>query len=120
MTTDQTDTARSAEFRAQWSRKLGRLRLGVEPLDDQLDRITKTTAVLTAVASGVGLSFVGLFTAFGRPLIGLTVAAVILTPWLALAWVDVMRLRARVGAYRRALAGFEATRRSHGHAGGGQ
>ena len=41
----------------QWRRKLGRLRLGVEPIEEQLARYRRVTWVLTAVPAVIGLMF---------------------------------------------------------------
>ena len=82
-----------------WRRKLGRLRLGVEPLDEQLARYRRVTWMLTAVPFAIGLMFLGLFAAFGRPGIGLIVAAVLFAPLVVIAWVDYAILRWRVGRY---------------------
>ncbi len=81
----------------QWRRKLGRLKLGVEPLEEQLARYRRVTWVLTAVPCFLGLIFLSLFTAFGRPDIGLIFDAVILLPIVVVAWLDhaVLARRAR-------------------------
>jgi hypothetical protein len=55
----------------QWRRKLGRLKLGVEPIEEQLARYRRVTWALTAVPCLLGLIFLTLFTVFGRPDIGL-------------------------------------------------
>jgi membrane protein YdbS with pleckstrin-like domain len=82
-----------------WRRKLGRLRLGVEPLDEQLVRYRRVTWMLTAVPLVIGLMFLGLFAAFERPDVGLVVAAVLLVPIVAIAWIDYGMLRWRVARY---------------------
>jgi hypothetical protein len=64
----------------QWRRKLGRLRLGVEPIEEQLSRYRRVTWVLTAVPAVIGLMFLILFTIFGRPDIGVIVDGIILLP----------------------------------------
>ena len=71
-----------------WRGKLGRLRLGVEPLEEQLARYRRVTWVLTAVPAGVALMFVGLFTAFQRPDVGGILAFVLLLPIVVFAWID--------------------------------
>jgi hypothetical protein len=87
----------------QWRRKLGRLRLGVEPIDEQLARYRRVTWALTAVPSLLGLIFLSLFTVFGRPDIGLFFDAIVLLPIVIGAWLDYALLASRA---RRYLAEF--------------
>jgi len=89
-----------------WRRKLGRLRLGVEPLDEQLARYRRVTWMLTAVPTGIGLMFVGLFAAFDRPDVGLVVAAILLVPVVVVAWIDYGLLRLRVARFLREQSRF--------------
>ena len=84
-----------------WRRKLGRLRLGVEPIEDQLARYRRVTWALTAVPSLVGAMILAIFTAFGRPDIGLKFVAIILLPIVLGAWWDYSRMSARARRYRR-------------------
>jgi hypothetical protein len=84
-----------------WRRKLGRLRLGVEPIEDQLDRYRRVTWVLTAVPSILGIGFVTLFTIFGRPDIGLILVAAILMPVVLGAWWDYAMMAGRARRYAR-------------------
>ncbi len=79
----------------------GRLRLGVEPLEDQLARYRRVTWMLTAVPLGIALLFVSLFAAFRRPEIGLIVAAILLLPIIVFAWVEYGLLVFRVARYTR-------------------
>jgi len=90
-----------ANRQRRWARKLGRLRLGVEPLDAQLARVRRVTWALTAVAATVGLMFLGLFAAFGRPGVGAVVAGALLGPVAAFAWLDYASLSRRASAYER-------------------
>jgi hypothetical protein len=83
----------------QWRRKLGRLRLGVEPIEEQLARYRGVTWALTVVPSVLGLMFFALFAAFGRPDIGLIVDAIILLPIIAVAWFDYALLARRARRY---------------------
>src|SRR4051794_7396013 len=76
-----------------WRRKLGRLRLGVEPLEDQLARYWRVTWMLTAVPLAIGLMFLGLFAAFERPDVGLVLASILLLPVVLIAWFDYGLLR---------------------------
>jgi hypothetical protein len=94
-----------------WRRKLGRLRLGAEPLEEQLARYRRVTWALTIVPLAIGLMFIALFAAFRRPDVGALLAAVLLLPVVALAWLNHMRLERRVAAYRRERREFEARKR---------
>jgi hypothetical protein len=80
-----------------WRRKLGRLRLGVEPIEEQLARYRRVTWALTAVPAGLAVFFFTLFAIFGYPLVGLVVDAVLFLPIVLGAWADygLMALRAR-------------------------
>lgn len=89
-----------------WRRRLGRLRLGVEPLSEQVARYRRVTWGLTIVPSIMGLMFVALFTAFQAPLVGLIVAAFLVLPIALFAWVDFALLARRAARY-------EAERREH-------
>ena len=86
--------------RDQWRRKLGRLRLGVEPIEEQLARYRRVTWALTAVPSLLGLMFLTLFTVFGRPDIGLIFDAIVLLPIVIGAWLDYGLLAKRATRYR--------------------
>lgn len=89
------------ERQRYWARKLGRIRLGVEPVEEQLAKYRRVTIVLTAVPFGVALMFLALFTAFGRPDVGLILSAVLLLPVVTLAWLDFALLNYRVQTYLR-------------------
>jgi fatty acid desaturase len=89
-----------ASWRARedrWRRKLGRLRLGVEPIEEQLARYRRVTWALTAVPAGLAVFFFTLFAVFGYPRVGLVVDAILLLPIVLGAWADYgwMALRAR-------------------------
>jgi hypothetical protein len=92
----------------QWQRKLGRIRLGVEPIPVQLARYRRVTWMLTAIPFGIGAMFIALFAAFRRPDIGLIVAGVLLLPIIVLAWIDYGLLAARAARYLRECAAHEA------------
>jgi hypothetical protein len=87
-----------------WQRKLGRLRLGVEPLPEQLVRYRRVTWMLTAVPLVIALMFVSLFAAFRRPDIGLILASVLLLPIVVFAWLEYGLLVLRVARYTREQA----------------
>jgi hypothetical protein len=82
-----------------WRRKLGRLRLGVEPLEDQLARYRRVTWALTLVPTFLAVFFLALFTAFSRPDIGLVLDAILLLPIVAGAWLDYALLAKRADRY---------------------
>jgi len=77
--------------RIAWQRKLRRLRLGAEPIEDQLRRLRRATWAGTVVAGWIGLFILGLFTAFGRPLIGLAFGGGLSAPILAWMWASDLR-----------------------------
>ena len=83
-----------------WQRRLGRLRLGAEPLEEQLARYRRATWVLTDIALGLALMFLGLFAAFHRPDVGGILALVLLAPVVALAWIDYGRMVRLAARYR--------------------
>jgi hypothetical protein len=83
----------------QWRRKLGRLRLGVEPIEEQLARYRGVTVVLTVVSSALGLMFLTLFSVFGRPDIGLIFDGIVLLPIIIVAWLDFALLASRARRY---------------------
>jgi hypothetical protein len=84
-----------------WRHKLGRLRLGVEPLEEQLARYRRVTWMLTAVPLTIALMFLGLFSAFRRPDLGLVVASILFLPIVSIAWIDFGLLRSRATRYTR-------------------
>ena len=86
-----------------WGRKLRRLRLAAEPVEEQLDRYRRATWILTALLALLALFFVGLFAAFERPDIGGVLALVLLAPIVSLAWIDYGLLARRAARYSREL-----------------
>jgi membrane protein YdbS with pleckstrin-like domain len=108
-----TDEAWQARQR-YWRRKLGRLRLGVEPIEDQLARYRRVTWMLTAVPLIIGLMFLGLFAAFQRPDVGLVLAAVLLLPIVAIAWIEHGLLLLRAARYTRERAEYERRQATSG------
>jgi hypothetical protein len=94
---------------AWWRRKLGRLRLGVEPLEEQVERYRRATWALTVVPAILAVMFLALFTAFGRPDIALLLIAILLLPIVVFAWIDQVLLAQRA---RRYLAELEEHRRA--------
>jgi multisubunit Na+/H+ antiporter MnhB subunit len=90
-----------------WARKLGRLRLGVEPLEEQLERYRRTTWALAIVPGVIALMFLTLFTVFGRPDIGLIVVLILFVPMILCAWLGYTRLKRPAAAYLADRASFE-------------
>ncbi len=109
MTTEPDLETRWREREAWWRRKLGRLRLGVEPLDEQVARYRRVTWALTVVPAILAIMFVALFTAFGRPDIGLVLVVILLMPIVLGAWLNQALLAHRA---RRYLAEVEEFRRA--------
>ncbi len=105
--TDLETTWRKRE--AWWRRRLGRLRLGVEPLEVQVARYRLVTWALTVVPAILAVMFLALFTAFGRPDIALILTAILLLPIVLFAWIDQALLTHRA---RRYLAELEEFRRA--------
>jgi hypothetical protein len=89
-----------------WRRKLGRLKLGVEPIEEQLTRYRRVTWALTAVPAVIGLMFLTLFTVFGRPDIGLIFDAIVLVPIVVGAWLDYAWLARKARRYLTELSEY--------------
>jgi hypothetical protein len=99
-----------------WRRQLGRLRLGVEPLEEQVARYRRATWMLTFVASVIGVMFLSLFAAFRRPDLGVILALLVVVPIGGVAWLDFLRLERRAARYLRELHEFERRRTASGQA----
>ncbi|HEX8199916.1 MAG TPA: hypothetical protein VF590_05475 [Isosphaeraceae bacterium] len=99
-----------AERERYWRRRLGRIRLGAEPLEQQLARWRRVTWALTAVSALIAAMFVALFAAFRAPAIGAIVAGVLLLPIVVAAWLEDGSRRRRVAAYLRERRDFEERR----------
>ncbi len=95
----------------EWARKLGRLRLGVEPLEEQLTRYRRTTWALAIVPGIIALMFLTLFTVFGRPDIGFVVIVILFVPMILFAWRDYVRLKRKAAAYLEERARHEEERK---------
>src|SRR3954471_7839067 len=96
-----------AERERHWRRRLGRIRLGVEPLDQQLARYRRVAWGLTVVSALIAAMFVALFAAFGAPAVGTIVAGVLLLPIVVAAWLEDWSRHRRVAAYLRERRAFE-------------
>jgi fatty acid desaturase len=101
-----------------WRRKLGRLRLGVEPIEEQLARYRRVTWALTAVPAALAVFFFTLFAVFGYPLVGLVLDAVILLPIVLGAWADYALMALRARRYRAEADQFARDRDRHRPASG--
>ncbi len=99
-----------ASRRAYWQRRLKRLMLDAEPIEEQLARYRRVTWGLTLFPLGMGLLFLALFTAFGAPGTGAIVVAVLLVPIAAFAWWDDWRLRSQAWAYLKERSEYERSR----------
>jgi hypothetical protein len=89
---------------AFWRLKLRRVRFEAEPISEQVGRQFRATVALTSLACGIGLIFLAIFAAFGRPDVGAVVLGVLLIPVAGLAWLDYLILRSRASAYLRESA----------------
>lgn len=87
--------------RKYWRRKLGRLRLGVEPLETQLNRYWRITWMLTGIPLAMGLFLVALFSGFKYPVVGIVLASVLFLPVITIAWIDFGLMRWRASRYER-------------------
>jgi hypothetical protein len=87
------------ERERQWRVALGRIKIGVEPIGEQVEKYRLVTWMITALAAGIGLMFVALFSAFRHPMIGLTVAVVLFGPLILSAWIGFLRLKAKAARY---------------------
>jgi hypothetical protein len=96
--------------RGYWARKLGRLRLGVEPIEEQLTRYGRVTWVLTAIPGFLSAFLFCLFAVFGRPDIGLFVAALLFLPIALGAWLGYFVLQRRGRRYLAELAEYQSAR----------
>ncbi len=101
--TDQPADGKWLVRERYWRRKLGRIRLGVEPIEEQVTKYRRATWVLTWVLIGLAAIFVGLFAAFQRPDIGGVLAGVLLLPIVILAWAEFALTKARVARYLREM-----------------
>lgn len=115
MGTDVSSTRQALEDRwrdreREWARRLGRLRLGVEPLEVQLARYRRVTWFLTIVSGAIALMFLTLFSAFRRPDIGLVVSGLLFVPICLVSWLDYRGLKRRAAAYQAERAVVEAER----------
>jgi hypothetical protein len=91
---------------AMWRRKLGRLRLGVEPLEEQLARYRRVTRVLTAIPLALSGFVIILFAFQRRPDVGIVLSAVIFLPIVLGAWLGHASLVSRASGYLRDRAGY--------------
>jgi hypothetical protein len=91
----------------KWACRLGRLRLGVEPLEEQLTRLRRTTWALAIVPSIIALIVLTLFTVFGRPDIGSVVILILFAPMILFPWVGYARLKRRAAEYLADRARFD-------------
>jgi len=90
-----------------WARKLGRIRLGVEPIEEQLARYWRSTLGLMVVPAIIAMMFLSLFAAFGRADIGLVVVGVFFVPLILFAWLGYRTMERRAAGYLAERAGFE-------------
>ena len=82
-----------------WRRRLGRIRLGAEPVEEQVAKYRRATWLVTGVSGGLAAIFVALFSAFRRPDIGAILAGILFLPVVALAWLDDAMTKVRVARY---------------------
>lgn len=102
MTTSQAPNMNANDDLARWRRRLGRLRLGVEPLEDQAARLRRVTWGLTFVPLVFAAILFSIVTAFGAPLLGLLVASILFGPVILFAWLDDWRRTTTMRAFLQA------------------
>jgi len=84
-----------------WQRKLRPIRVGAEPILDQLRRRFQAMLLMTGLTSMIALMMLAIFAGFGRPDVGLGVAGLIVLPVTSWIWLDYLLLRSRTFAYWR-------------------
>ena len=99
-----------------WVRELGRVRLGIEPIPQQLKRYQGVAWVITIIAALMGLFIAALFTAFKAPGTGLIVSGILFVPVIVSAWLGYWKMESRAIAYLREKA--EVDRALGGNKGG--
>jgi hypothetical protein len=96
--------------RIYWASKLGRLRLGVEPIEEQLARYRRVTMMLTGVPAFLSTVLFTLFTVFGRADVGAIVASLLFVPIVAGAWLGYFLLERKAKRYLRELDEYRSAR----------
>ena len=96
-----------------WRKKLHRrIRFGAEPIERQLAQRLRAMLALSAILAAIGSMFFLIFAAFGRVDVGLAVAALLLAPVAAWAWLDFAWLRHRALCYVRERDAFGSDARA--------
>ena len=98
------------EREREWSQWLGRLRLGAEPIEDQLAKYRRVTWGLMIVPAIISVMFLTLFSVFGRPDIGFLVILILFVPMIVFAWLGYKRLERKGKAYLAERARYENER----------
>lgn len=99
--------ARWRDREEHWARKLGRIRLGVEPIEVQLARYWRSALALMIVPAIIALMFLTLFSVFGRGDIGLGIVVVFFVPIILFAWLGYKTMERRAAAYLAERSRFE-------------
>ena len=82
-----------------WAKELGRVRLGVEPIPEQLRKYRQVAWVITIIAGWMGLFIAVLFTAFKSPGTGLIVSGLMFGPVILSAWRGYWKMESQALAY---------------------
>jgi hypothetical protein len=90
---------------------LGRLRLGAEPIEEQVRRQRRATWALTVIMTILGFLFFSLFTGFGRPDVGAVLACVLVAPILIIVWREYFQMAKRAQLYLNFTDSFERPER---------
>ncbi len=90
-----------------WQSQLRPIRLGAEPVADQIRRRMLVNAAGSVCVALIGLIFLGIFAAFGRSDLGLIIAGTLFAVGIVGNWIVYFRLRRRMRAYLVELEGDE-------------
>ena len=83
----------------KWRTKLRRLRFNAEPLEEQVAKYRRVTIVLSVIPCCIAAIILAIFTAFGRPDVGLVGVLILFVPVVSIAWIDHLILARRVRQY---------------------
>ena len=95
------------ERQLRWAVELGRIRLGVEPVEEQLEKYRRVTWAITIVTGWIAFLIAALFVAFKSPGTGLIVSGVLFGPIIASAWIGYRKMEAKARAYLQEKATVE-------------
>lgn len=77
----------------EWQRRLPRLRLEAEPIEEQVERYRRATIALSVITAGIAAIILILFTLFGAPWFGVFLSLLPAGAVISAAWRSHQRLR---------------------------